>query len=267
MLKYKMPFLGHLSELRKHLWRIVIVITIISVYIFINIKIFMDYIFLAPSKNNFITFKFLNFISKIFGFKEQIFMPNQFPIQIRKMFEQVNVAISISIIGGFIIGFPYLIFEIWKFITPGLTTREKKIFLLFFVNLNLFFLLGIIFGYFIIFPLSIYFGYFFSISNQKNIIINIDLSNYIDTIISICLSMGILFLLPIIFQFFTYIGLINPNILKMYRKHAVIIILIICALITPPDAISMFIAACPLFLLYELSIYFSIHSYNNYNSN
>lgn len=257
-----MPFLGHLSELRKHLWRIVIAIMISSLFIFINIKIVMDYIFLAPSTNNFITFKILNSIYKIFGFREYKFMPNQFPIQIRKMFEQVDVAISVSIISGIIISFPYLIFEIWKFIIPGLTKKEKKILFFFFFYLSIFFLLGIMFGYFIVFPLSIYFGYFFSISNKNKIIINIDLSNYIDTIISICFGMGILFLIPIIFQFFTHIGLINSDFLKKYRKHSIVIILIICALITPPDAISMFIAALPLFLLYELSIYFSIINYN-----
>lgn len=255
-----MPFLGHLSELRKHLWRIVFAIIICAIYIFINITKFMDYILLAPSQNNFITFKLINFITQLFGFKEQIFMPNQFPIQIRKMFEQVNIAISVSLIGGIIISFPYLMFEIWKFILPGLTIKEKKTFLLFFLHLTFFFLLGILFGYFIVFPLSVYFGYFFTISNENKIIINIDLSNYIDTIISICFSMGILFLIPVIFHFLTYIGLMNPKFLKIYRKHAIVIILVICALITPPDAISMFVAAIPLFLLYELSIYFSMLS-------
>lgn len=256
-----MSFLGHLSELRKHLWRMIISIITAAIFIGYNIQNVMDDIFLAPSKNDFITFKLLNFITGLLGSQQQISMPDRFPIQVRKMFEQINVAMSVSIIGGIIISFPYLIFEIWKFISPALTPREKKKSLLFVINIIFFFLFGILFGYFIVAPLSIYFGYFFNISNADTITTNIDLSNYINTIVSICLWMGILFLTPIVSQFLTHIGIITPKFLKIYRKHSIILILIISALITPPDSISMLLTACPLFLLYELSIYLSIISY------
>lgn len=261
MLKSEMSFLGHLSELRNHLWRMVIAITISAIFIGFNIQFVMDYIFLAPSKNQFITFKYLNFITNLLGLDNKISMPDRFPIQVRKMFEQVNVAVFISITGGIVISFPYLIFEIWKFISPALTLKEKKKSILFVFSIVFFFLLGILFGYFIISPISIYFGYFFNISGEGGIITNIDLSNYIDTIIYICFGMGILFLMPIIAQFLTQIKVITPKFLKTYRKHSIVVILILSALITPPDSISMVLAAFPLFLLYELSVFFSVITY------
>lgn len=261
MLKSQMSFLGHLSELRQRLWKILIAIGLGAIFIGFNIEIIIDDILFAPTQNDFITFKLLNNITTLFNSNKWISMPTPFPIQVRKMFEQVNIAISISIIGGIIISFPYLIFQVWKFISPALLIREKKKFLFFMFNTSFFFIFGILFGYFIISPLSIYFGYFFSISHKNSIITNIDLSNYINTIILICFGMGILFLIPVISQFLTHIEIITPSFLKQYRKHSIVIILFLSALITPPDAISMMITACPLLLLYELSIYLSIVSY------
>lgn len=253
----KMHFLKHLSELRQHLCRIIIAIAIASLLIAFNMKNIIDNVFLTLTENDFITFKIINFITNFIDPNNQIIMPNPFPIQVRKMFEQVNIAISISLFGGIITTFPYLIFEIRKFIIPGLTLKEKKFFSLLLLSIICFFFLGILFGYFIVSPLSIYFGYFFNISNTNKIMINIDLSNYIQTICSICFGMGLLFLIPVISQFLTYIGILNPNFLKTYKRHAYVLILFIGALITPPDAISMILASFPLFLLYELSIFLS----------
>ncbi|MCB9201894.1 MAG: twin-arginine translocase subunit TatC [Flavobacteriales bacterium] len=255
----EMSFLEHIGELRGHLVRIVIAIIIGAVIIGFNVNYIMDEVLFAPTKNDFITFKILNYLSEHLGTDTRIEMPEKFPIQVRKMYEQVNVAISVSVIGGIILVFPYIVYEVWKFIAPGLTDSERKKSVFFIIGTSIFFLLGVLIGFYLVAPLSVQFGYNFKISDIAQT--NIDLANYIDIIINTCLGMGIVFLLPVVVYFLTASGIITPSFLTTYRKHAIIVVLVISAFITPPDATTMVIASLPLIALYEFSIMISKITY------
>ncbi|CAG0906374.1 unnamed protein product, partial [Darwinula stevensoni] len=246
--------------LRKHLFRIIVAIAIGALLIGFNLEFVVDTILFAPSKPDFITFRFLNQLSEWMGTDTHISMPEKFPIQVRKMFEQINVAMSVSLIGGVVVAFPYIVYELWKFIEPALTSKEKKKSLFFIFSISFFFLLGISVGYFLITPLSIHFGYFFKISDQP--ITLIDLSDYIDLVVNTCVAMGVVFLFPVVAYFLTSIGILTPEFLATYRKHAIVAIMIVAAIITPPDATSMVIASIPLIGLYELKVLISPGSRN-----
>ncbi len=247
-----MPFLAHVGVLRKHLLRSLIAICIGAAFVGYKIHFVMDKIIFGPVQQDFITFKFMNTVSRFFGSDDVFVMPTHFPIQVRRIFEQLNMAFYVAIVGGFILVFPYVIYEMWKFISPGLKANEKKNSLSFFIVTYLLFIIGCCFGYFLVTPLTMHFGYFFNISDT--IKVNIDLSSYIGILLQTVLGMGLIFLLPIIVYVLTSLGILTPKFLKTYRRHAVIIILIIAGFITPGDIPSMLVASCPLYLLYESSI-------------
>lgn len=247
-----MPFLAHIGVLRKHILRSLVAICLGACFVGYKIHFVMDHIIFGPIHKNFLTFKLMNFFGRIFGSNDVFNMPDEFPIQVRKIFEQLNTAFYVSIVGGFILVFPYVIYELWKFISPGLKPNEKKNSLTFFISTYFLFILGCCFGYFFVTPLTMHFGYFFNIS--ETIKVNIDLSSYIRILLQTVLGMGLIFLLPVIVYVLTSIGILTPNFLKKYRRHALVIILIIAGFITPGDIPSMLVASCPLYLLYEASI-------------
>lgn len=247
-----MPFLAHIGVLRKHILRSLVAICLGACFVGYKIHFVMDHIIFGPIHKNFLTFKLMNFFGRIFGSSNVFDMPDEFPIQVRKIFEQLNTAFYVSIVGGFILVFPYVIYELWKFISPGLKPNEKKNSLTFFISTYFLFILGCCFGYFFVTPLTMHFGYFFNIS--ETIKVNIDLSSYIRILLQTVLGMGLIFLLPVIVYVLTSIGILTPNFLKKYRRHALVIILIIAGFITPGDIPSMLVASFPLYLLYEASI-------------
>ncbi|MDR2122438.1 MAG: twin-arginine translocase subunit TatC [Flavobacteriaceae bacterium] len=247
-----MPFLAHVGVLRKHLFRSLIAVCAGAALIGYKMHFIMDNIIFGPVHKDFITFKVMNYVSRLFSSSDVFVMPEQFPIQVRRIFEQLNTAFYIALVGGFILAFPYVIYEIWKFISPGLKPSEKKNSLAFFVTTYFLFILGCCFGYFLVTPLTMHFGYFFNLS--ETIKVNIDLSSYIGVLLQTVLGMGLVFLLPIIVYVLTSIGILTPKFLKTYRRHAVVIILIIAGFITPGDIPSMLVASLPLYLLYETSI-------------
>lgn len=262
-----MPFLSHVGELRKHILRCLLAVCLGASLVGWKIHFVMDHIIFGPVNKNFITFKIMNFISQLFGSQDVFVMPDHFPIQVRRIFEQLNTAFYIAVAGGVILVFPYIIYEMWKFIAPGLKPREKKNSLSFFIATYFLFIIGCSFGYFLVTPLTMHFGYFFNISDT--IKVNIDLSSYISILLQTVLGMGFVFLLPIIVYVLTSLGILTPKFLKTYRRHAVIIILIIAGFITPGDIPSMLVASCPLYLLYEASILVStiVYKRNNVKEN
>jgi len=251
--KSSMPFLAHIGVLRKHILRSLLAICIGAAFVGYNIHFVMDKIVFGPIRNDFISFRMMNAISRFFGSdKEFIHMPDQFPIQVRRIFEQLNTSFYVALVGGFIIMFPYVIWEIWKFLEPALKPNEKKNSMSFFLVTYFLFISGCCFGYFFVTPLTMQFGYFFNISDI--IKVNIDLSSYIGILLQTVLGMGLVFLLPIIVYTLTSVGLLSPKFLKKYRRHALIIVLVIAGIITPGDIPSMLVASAPLYLLYEVSI-------------
>jgi sec-independent protein translocase protein TatC len=168
---------------------------------------------------------------------------------------QFSADIWTSILAGFIISFPYILYQLWKFISPGLHTNERKHSRGFIIISSLLFFIGVLFGYYIVTPLSINFLANYSISSVVDN--QIDISSYIGLVRSSALASGLIFELPIIVYFLTKIGLVTPKFLKKYRKYALVMVLILSAIITPPDIASQVIVAIPILILYQVSIYIS----------
>ena len=179
----------------------------------------------------------------------------EFVLQSRKVSGQFSVAIWTSITAGFVLGFPYLLYEFWRFISPGLYTNERKSSKGFIAVASFLFFLGVLFGYFVIVPLSINFLSNFSIS--KTVENQFDIESFISIVRSSVLAGGIIFELPIIIFFLSKIGLVTPAFMRKNRKFALVIVLIISAVITPPDIATQVIVSIPILILYEVSIYIS----------
>jgi sec-independent protein translocase protein TatC len=253
----EMSFLDHLEELRWLLIRSTIAILVFAgaSYFFIDF-IYNDILF-GPKNPQFITYQFFCDISTYFGFQDSDICDAKMPfiIQNTNMGGQVSFMIWTCITVGFIVGFPFILWEIWKFISPALYEKEKKYAVLFIVVSSLLFFLGVLFGYFIITPLSVYF--FGSFSASPEIVNEFNLESYTGMIKTSVLASGLIFELPILIYFLTKLGLVTPESLKKYRKYTLIIVLILAAIITPPDVISQIIVTIPIMLLYEISILIS----------
>lgn len=250
-----MSFLEHLGELRNHLIRSIIVIAIMAIIVGMNISWVVDNILLYPVKSDFPTFRIINNFSQEYFGEVSFSLPDKFPIQVRKLYEQFNVSISLSIFGGILLAFPYIIWELWRFISPALLPNERKYSIIIINGTWVLFFLGALTGYFIILPFAINFGYFFRISDD--IRLSYDLSDYLSIFLKTIFGMATIFLFPMLVYIFTKIGVLTPHFMRTYRKHSIVLILIIAAIITPADVVSMFIAAMPLILLYEMSILLS----------
>lgn len=249
----EMSFLDHLEDLRWHLIRSLLAIIVAAIIAFIMKGFIFDIILFGPKDPNFITYDYLCRASQAIGMDDS-FCFTELPFQIisRKMAGQFSAHMWTAITAGFIIAFPYVLYEMWRFISPALRRQEKSASKGFIVIASILFFLGVLFGYYVICPLSINFlGSYFVSSEVSN---NIDLSSYISLVRAAALSSGIVFELPIIIYILTKLGLVTPAILKQYRKYAFVAILIISAIITPPDIASQIIVAIPVVILYEVSI-------------
>jgi len=252
----EMSFLDHLEELRWHLIRATLSVLIIGCIAFALSGFIFDSIIFAPSRMNFPTYEFFCKIATYFGMTSD-FCADELPftIQSRTMAGQFSADIWTSIWAGFILAFPYILYEMWKFISPGLYEKERKNSRGFIVIASLLFFSGVLFGYYVVAPFSINFLGTYSVSDVvKN---EFDLSSYISTLRASVIACGIIFELPIIIFFLTKIGLVTPEILKKYRKIALVIVLILSAVITPPDVASQVVVAIPVLFLYQISIFIS----------
>jgi sec-independent protein translocase protein TatC len=252
----EMSFLDHLEELRWHLIRSTTAVVIIGLIAFVFSRFVFDDIIFAPSLMDFPTYKFFCKAATYIGI-ESDFCKDKLPftIQSRQMSGQFSADIWTAIWVGFIVGFPYILYELWKFISPGLYEKERKNSKGFIFIASFLFFLGVLFGYYIVAPLSINFLGSYQVS--KLVTNQFDLDSYIGTVRSAVIACGILFELPIIIFFLTKIGLVTPEVLKKYRKIALVIVLIVSAVITPPDVASQIIVAIPVLILYQVSIYIS----------
>lgn len=255
----EMSFWGHIGELRGHLIRSIIAIIIGALVIGFNINWIMDHIFFGPTRNDFPTFRIVNHFSEMILGHDSITLPHDFPVRVQKLYQQFNVMMAVSLFGGMVLAFPYMIWELWRFISPALHPKERKnsVYMINFVWIL--FLTGILCGYFLILPFAINFGVIFKISD---IIVPLyDLSDYTTLFLQVVLGMGVIFLFPVIVYFLTIIGILTPKFMKTYRRHAIVLIMVVAAIITPADVLSMLMAAFPLLLLYEFSIVMSAYTY------
>ncbi|MDO4881350.1 MAG: twin-arginine translocase subunit TatC [Capnocytophaga sp.] len=255
--KEETSFLYHLEVLRWHIIRSIIAITIIGILAFFLKNYIFKYIILSQTQGDFPTYEFFCKLGQFFG-SESDFCQETLPLQIRNrtMTGQFSAAMWTSFWVGFIVGFPYLMYEMWRFISPGLYENERKIARGFIGVTSLLFFIGILFGYFIVSPLAIHFFATFSVVGGNQMIINmIDLESYIETLRSSVISCGVIFELPVIIYFLAKLDLISADFMKKYRRHAIVLTLLVAAIITPPDVSSQIIVSIPILLLYELSIY------------
>lgn len=251
----EMSFWGHIGELRGHLIRCILAVVILAIVVGFNVEWVMDHIFFGPTKNDFLTFRVVNHFSRELTGHDSFALPANFSIQQKQLFQQFNVMMAVSAFSGLVLAFPYIVWELWKFISPALLPNERKHSLFYINSIWILFISGVLCGYFLILPFAINFGLLFKVSN--NIVQLFDLSDYTTLFLQVTLGMGVVFLFPIIVYILTSIGILTPKFLKTYRRHAIVLVMVIAAIITPADVLSMLAAAFPLILLYELSVMMS----------
>ncbi|HMC00711.1 MAG TPA: twin-arginine translocase subunit TatC [Flavobacteriaceae bacterium] len=252
----EMSFLDHLEDLRWHLIRAVLAVVIMAIIAFLAKGFIFDILIFGPTRSSFFTYDILCNISQFIGFKESFcFTELPFEIQSRTMAGQFSAHIWTAITAGFVVAFPYVIYEFWKFVSPGMYTNERKHSRGFIIVSSLLFFIGVLFGYYVICPLSINFLGTYQVSSQVHN--DFDLGSYIGLVRASVLASGLVFELPIVIYFLTKIGLVTPAFLRKYRKYSLVVVLILSAIITPPDIASQIIVAIPILILYEISIYIS----------
>jgi sec-independent protein translocase protein TatC len=263
--KKEMSFLGHIGELRGHLVRSIIAIIIVAVAVGFNINWIMDHIFFGPTRNDFPTFRVVNHFSRMLLGEDSIHLPKDFPVRVQRLYQQFNVMMAVSVFGGLVGAFPYIVWELWRFIGPALHPKERKNSIFIINAVWILFMTGVLCGYFLILPFAVNFGVIFKISD---IIIPLyDLSDYTTLFLQVILGMGVIFLFPILIYFLTSIGILTPMFMKTYRRHAIVLIMVVAAIITPADVLSMLMAAFPLLILYEFSIVMCSFTYKKIQKN
>ena len=249
----EMSFLDHLEIFRWHLIRSIIAIVFFAMIAFIFKDIVFDVILLGPKYPTFPTYKALCAISQYLGLKDAFCLTESpFILMNISMSGQFSAHITSSIFAGFILAFPYVFWEFWRFISPALHANETKMArgIVFFSSVL--FLMGVLFGYYVLAPLSVNFLGSYQVSSS--VANQISLTSFISTVTTVSFATGIVFELPVMTYFFTKIGFLTPDFMRVYRKHAIVIILILAAIITPPDVTSQILVLLPLIVLYEISI-------------
>ncbi len=246
-------FLDHLEVLRWALIRSVIAVIFFSVLAFLFPEILFDKIIFASKSQSFPTYQWLCWLSDKLGLEDAFcIMDIPFILMNINMSGQFSTHIISSLVAGFIVSFPYLIWEVWRFVKPALYAGEKKYSKRVVFYSSFLFTIGVLFGYYLVAPLSIQFLGTYQVSSE--VINQISLNSFISTVITVCLANGIIFQLPILVYFLSKLGIVTPHFLRTYRRHALIVVLIISAIITPPDIMSQIMVTLPLLILYEISI-------------
>ncbi len=253
----EMSFIDHLEALRWHILRSVIAIVVGAIVIFIYATEVVDKIIMGPAHPDFVTYGVLCKIGHKIGMVQSLCLNNfKIEFQSNAMTEQFMMTFTIAFVGGFVVAFPYVFWELWSFVKPALSKKEikKTRGLIFWVSMLFF--TGVGFGYFVLTPFMVNFYSTYSLSPTIKFIPT--LSDYIENLIYTTVGIGVLFQLPLIILFLSKIGIISPTFLRNYRRHAFVVILIAAAIITPStDPFSLTIVTIPLYALYEASIFIS----------
>ncbi len=254
-----MNFLDHVEDLRWHVIRCAFAILTGAILVFIKVEWIFDRIILGPAHQDFVSYKWFCKLGKLLHYDAFCLGPVNMQFQNTAVTGQFMMSLSISLMLGFICAFPFVLWELWKFIRPALKPSEKKMAKGIVFWCSLLFFIGVFFAYFVVAPYAInFFGnYKLSPSVQNNII----LDNYFEMLSTLVLALGIVFELPILVLFLTRIGIFTPNILKKQRRLAFLILFIISEIITPPDLFSCLLVFIPLYLLYEITVVLSKRTY------
>lgn len=251
----EMSFLEHLEELRWHIIRSILAVVILMIIAFIFKSFLFDKVILGPKEPWFITNRLLCQLGDYLNTTALCINQKQLNLVSLKMSGQITTHITVAMVTGIILAFPVILMEFWKFFSPALKANEAKYAKGAVFAASILFFIGVLFGYFLLAPLSIHFLSSYEVSPE--VVNQINVRSYIGTITSICLATGLVFELPIITFFLTKIGVVTPTFMRKYRKHAIVVIFIIAAIITPPDVFSQTLVAIPLLILYEISILIS----------
>ncbi|GAB3547952.1 twin-arginine translocase subunit TatC [Spirosoma fluminis] len=249
----EMSFLDHLEELRWHIIRAVGSIFVFAIIAFVFIEEIFDKVILAPKRPDFWTYRMMCKLADMTGYADLCVKKLNFELQALGMADNFTMAMTSSLIIGLSFAFPYAFWEVWRFIKPGLMPTEKKAARGAVFYVSFLFMLGLLFGYYIVSPLAINFLANFTISPEiKN---QYDITSYISTLVTLSLGCALIFQMPMIAFVLSKVGVLTPAFMREYRKHAWIVILIVAGIITPsPDIYSQILVALPLTLLYEVSI-------------
>ncbi len=277
----EMTFFEHLEDLRPHLMRALGALLVIAVLAFFFSRFIIDGLLFGPQSPDFPTNRwlcsmgyamndFVGWLGRLFGAEwsmdPTVLCLNQesYHMVNNKVAGQFNLHLKMSMVTGFVLGIPYLLWEIWQFVKPALTAAERAGMRMFVFWVSLCFFAGLLFGYFVVSPISVHF--FLNYTASQSIENLIDINSYFSLVIGVSLAIGLVFQLPLLIYFLTRIGLFSPVLLRRYRRHAVVILAVISAVITPPDLFSLVLVMIPLYMLYELSIFLSAKVYKKYHS-
>jgi sec-independent protein translocase protein TatC len=251
----EMSFLEHLEELRWHIIRSIVAILVFMIIAFVFKNLIFDSIILAPKKPDFFTNRLLCQLGEKLNIASLCINTKPLNLISIKMAGQITTHITVAMVAGLILAFPYILWEFWNFFKPALHNNEKETARGAVAITSILFFTGVLFGYFALAPLSIHFLSSYQVS--PDVVNQINIRSYIGTLTSICLATGLVFELPVITYFLTKVGLITPSFLIKYRKHSIVVIFIIAAIITPPDVFSQMLVCIPLLILFEVGILIS----------
>lgn len=258
----EMNFFDHLEELRWHILRAVAAIMISFIVLFIAKDFVYEDIILAPLSVDFLSYKAVCSLSHQVGLEARMcFEPVVFDIVQIELGEKFFNHIKVSFVLGFILSFPFVFRELWSFVKPGLYTNEQKAVRGIIFVCSLLFFCGIAFGYYVIAPFAINFlaGY-----DLANIVTQVSITSFVNFMVMFTLPAGLVFELPIVVYFLSKVGILTPSFMRKYRRHSIIAILMLAAVITPPDVVTQFLIGIPLYILYELSIFICAREFKKY---
>lgn len=247
-----MAFTDHIEELRWHIIRSVLAVFICAIIMFFNIEWIFDNIILGPAHPDFISYRALCRFGHLIHIDALCLQEIKMEFQNTELSGQFMMSFSVSFMLGFIVAFPFIFWEVWKFIKPALKPSELKYARGIVFWTSLLFFMGVLFAYYVIAPFTINFFANYQLSPSfKNII---TMSNYYDTMSDLVLGLGLVFELPVVVFFLSRIGLLTPQLMRSKRNYAILIIFVLAAVITPPDWFSIWLVAIPLLILYEAAI-------------
>lgn len=257
----EMTFWEHLDELRGKIIRSLVAVAVLSILGFSFKHILFDEIILAPAHSDFITYRVLCSLGKMLSLNSLCFDTVSIKMINISLAGQFTSHMTISIIAGFILAIPYIIWEFWRFVKPGLTETERRKTRGVVFVISLLFFIGVLFSYFIVVPLMVNFLGNYQVS--ESVINQVALTSYTSSVTTMCLLMGLMFEFPVLMITLTKMGIITPKFMAKYRKHTFIAILIIAGFITPsPDVFSQLVVTIPLYVLYEISLALSRKVYS-----
>lgn len=248
----EMTFFEHIDALRPHLLRGALMMFVVMIVAFTGKSFIIDTILFGPQTPDFPTNRFLCHIAQLTGIDGLCINQNPMSLINTSMGGQFNLHMKVALMTGIVIAIPYMLWELWRFISPALTANErgKSRMLVFFISLCFF--VGLLFGYYVISPLTVNFLANYEASAYINNMI--DVGSYLSTVLNVSLACGVVFQLPLLVYFLARMGLITAEFMRKYRRHAIVVLVIFSAVITPPDIFSLILVAMPLYGLYEYSI-------------